>query len=243
MNLLQFTRLWSALAALHLLSAPAAHATWATAESTNINVETRWILIESGNIAVDTRDWVYLTINAPHGTVTGAGQYDPDTNAELTATPDPGYVFSEWTGDATGNTNPFTILMDTNKSVTAVFGQDTADPDNDNLTNYQEIVTYGTNPALWDTDDDGFSDGYEVSTGYDPKSNTSSPDTKIAIYTAVEVEFGAGLGKTYRVESSTDLQTWTPVESNIPGNGGTITRLYSIRSIPHRYFRAVRENP
>ncbi len=186
-----------------------------------------------------------ITLGASvHGEITGnSSPYLPGTTASLTATPDLGCIFTGWTGDATGNINPLTILMDSDKSLTALFTQDTADPDNDNLTNYQELVIHGTNPDLWDTDGDGFSDGYEVSTGYDPKSNTSSPDTRIAIYTAVEVEFGAGLGKTYRVESSTDLQTWTPVESNIPGNGGTITRLYSIRSIPHRFFRAVRETP
>ena len=219
----------------------AASATVVTADSTDILLETRWVQADSSDVTVHTLDQFILTIQTNHGTVTGAGQYAPDTNAELTATPAPGYLFTEWTGDAIGTNNPLTILMDTNKSVTAVFSQDSRDPDDDNLTNYQEIVLYGSNPTLPDTDDDGFEDGYEVTSGFSPTSNTSSPDTRRVIFTAVEVEFGAGLGKTYRVESSTDLQSWTPVESNIPGNGGTITRLYSIRAIPHRFFRAVKE--
>ena len=33
----------------------------------------------------------------------------------------------------------------------------------------------------------------------------------------------------------------TLIVRGIAGNGGTITRLYSTRTIPHRYFRAVRE--
>ncbi len=241
MNFPKFLRTWAFIASLLLLHTPAAHAIWVTAESTNINVETRWILIESGNITVNTRDYVYLTINSPHGTVTGAGQYVPNATVELTATPDLGYLFEEWTGGATGTANPLSVLMDADKTITAVFRQDTRDPDNDNLSNYNELVVYHSNPAVWDTDEDGFSDGYEVNSGFSPTSPTSSPDTQMVIYTAVEVEFGAGLGKTYRVESSTDLQSWTPVESNIPGNGGTITRLYSIRAIPHRFFRAVKE--
>jgi len=41
----------------------------------------------------------------------------------LTASPDQGYSFSEWTGAATGNTNPTTIIMDTDKIITATFIQ------------------------------------------------------------------------------------------------------------------------
>ncbi len=60
-------------------------------------------------------------------------------------------------------------------------------------------------------------------------------------YTAVEIRFGAGVGKSYRIESSLDLDTWTPVESGIAGNGGEVTRFYTTQAIPKRYFRALRE--
>ncbi len=46
---------------------------------------------------------------------------DPGTQVTITATPDSGYEFSEWSGDASGKTNPITITMDSNKSVTANF--------------------------------------------------------------------------------------------------------------------------
>ena len=64
----------------------------------------------------------------------------------------------------------------------------------------------------------------------------------MVIYTAVEVRFGAAQGQSYRVESSTNLQpqSWTAVETGIAGNGGTITKFYSIRETPKRFFRAVR---
>jgi uncharacterized repeat protein (TIGR02543 family) len=39
----------------------------------------------------------------------------------LTATADAGWTFSNWTGDLTGSTNPDTITMDGNKTVTATF--------------------------------------------------------------------------------------------------------------------------
>lgn len=182
-----------------------------------------------------------LSASAVHGTLTGTGLYPVGAMAALAVTPDPGYVFTGWSGDATGSDNPVSILMNANKTVTATIGQDGADPDSDGLTTYQEIVVYLSNPAIADTDGDGFADGYEVTRGFSPTSDASSPDSQMVIYTAVEIEFGAGLGHTYRVESSTDLQTWLPVESAIQGTGGQVSRLYSTRSVPHRYFRAVKE--
>lgn len=39
----------------------------------------------------------------------------------LTATPHDGYVFDHWSGDASGNQNPLSIVMDTDKNITASF--------------------------------------------------------------------------------------------------------------------------
>jgi hypothetical protein len=242
MNTPQSTRTFAALAAAIFVQAPAARATWVTAESSNISVETRWVLAESSNIRVDTRDWAYLTITAPHGAVLPLDrQFLPNITVELTATPDPGYLFSEWSGDASGTDNPLSLLLDTNKTLGATFDPDSGDDDSDGLTNYQEIVVYGSKPDVKDSDGDGFPDGYEVSSGYSPTNPDSTPETQMVIYTSVEVRFGAALGQSYRVESSINMQSWTPVEAGIVGTGGTVTRFYSIREIPKRFFRAVRE--
>jgi len=182
-----------------------------------------------------------LSATAAYGTLSGTGIYASGAQASLGVTASPGYVFTSWSGDATGSSNPVSILMNANKTVTAGFTQDTADLDGDGLTNYQESVVYGSNPAVADTDGDGFADGYEVTRGFSPTSNTSSPESKMVIYTAVEIEFGAGIGRTYRIESSLDLQNWTPMETGIVGNGGQVSRLYSVRAFPHRYYRSVRE--
>ena len=50
-------------------------------------------------------------------------QYPPGTIVQLTAIPDIGWMFSHWSGDLTGNTNPTTITMNSNKIVYANFSQ------------------------------------------------------------------------------------------------------------------------
>jgi len=49
------------------------------------------------------------------------GVYASSTIVTLNATGDPGWAFSSWSGDLNGNTNPTTITMDGDKSVTATF--------------------------------------------------------------------------------------------------------------------------
>ena len=59
----------------------------------------------------------------------------------------------------------------------------------------------------------------------------------------IEFTFPAAIGKTYRIEASTDLATWTMVESGIIGTGGEIQRFFSTRNQPKRYFRVEEETP
>jgi uncharacterized repeat protein (TIGR02543 family) len=58
-----------------------------------------------------------VTLNPPGGT------YDAGTVVTLTATPDSGWQFDVWSGDLSGSTNPTTITMNSNKSVTATFSE------------------------------------------------------------------------------------------------------------------------
>ncbi|MCP4539523.1 MAG: PKD domain-containing protein [Chloroflexi bacterium] len=66
-----------------------------------------------------------LTVNTVgSGTVTldpVGGVYDEGTVVTLTANADPGWYFIEWTGDLTGFSNPDTIVMDSDKVITATF--------------------------------------------------------------------------------------------------------------------------
>jgi hypothetical protein len=110
------------------------------------------------------------------GTVTKSGTLAHGTSATVTATPSAGYLFGSWSGDASGSTNPFTLLMDAGKTVGATFVEDTRDPDDDGLTNYQEFVVHFSNPTLADTDGDGVNDGEEVMAGINPIDADSDSD-------------------------------------------------------------------
>ena len=68
-----------------------------------------------------------LTVNIQgNGTVTKnpdktAYNLNPAETVQLTATPGNGYYFSGWSGDLSGSTNPASIIMNGNKTVTATF--------------------------------------------------------------------------------------------------------------------------
>jgi len=73
------------------------------------------------NFAVNTYT---LNVAAVNGTVVATPQqatYNSGSTVVLTATPNSGYIFSSWSGDATGNVNPLTVTMNSNKNITANF--------------------------------------------------------------------------------------------------------------------------
>ncbi len=117
---------------------------------------------------------------------------------------------------------------------------DVADSDGDGLLDGTEVTVYHTDPNKKDTDADGFDDDFELSTGFSPITAASTPDALSTIRTAVEFRFNAAKGVSYRVEASDDLSTWTPIDAEIIGTGGVISRLYSTIDYPTRYFRAKR---
>jgi Divergent InlB B-repeat domain len=92
-------------------------------------------LINSGGSVAYTYDILPATTGPTHdltmavspggsGTTTpavGTHSYSEGANVGITATPAVGYVFSNWSGGATGSANPTTVTMNTDKTVTANF--------------------------------------------------------------------------------------------------------------------------
>lgn len=122
---------------------------------------------------------------------------------------------------------------------TGIYNTDPNNPDSDGdgLSDYAEIQNHGTNPLLADSDGDGFSDAYELQTGKSPNDADDKPSLVAEVRTAVEVSFPSSFGKTYRIEGSSDLGTWSTIEDAISGTGAGITRFYSTRDNPARFFR------
>jgi hypothetical protein len=153
-------------------------------------------------------------------------------------------IVSNLVGDVTSDTATLTVLPDSDLdglSDTAEAGYGTnpnnADSDGDGLSDRTEIQVYLSNALAKDTDGDGFEDGFEVSTGFNPAQASSSPDSVSTIGNAVVFRFNAGLGLSYRIEDSTDLQNWNTLESPIVGAGVEVTRYYPVAGQPKRYFR------
>ncbi len=65
-----------------------------------------------------------LNVTAVNGAVVKTPNlvtYNHGATVVLTAAANPGYIFSSWSGDASGSTNPLTISMTANKNITANF--------------------------------------------------------------------------------------------------------------------------
>jgi uncharacterized repeat protein (TIGR02543 family) len=102
----------------------------------------------TGNMIVTAhfeRNTVTLTLNVnPTGTgsitPSPAGPYYYGDTVQLTANPIAGYLFDRWTGDLTGSTNPASITLNGDKSVTANFIQNPT----------QTLLSTGFDGSPWD---------------------------------------------------------------------------------------------
>lgn len=82
-----------------------------------------------------------LAANATNGIIIknpDQSGYTLGTQVQLTATPNTGYHFINWSGDTSGTTNPLTITIDGNKNVTANF----------EINSYTLTVTQGANGTI-----------------------------------------------------------------------------------------------
>jgi hypothetical protein len=79
-----------------------------------------------------------------------AGGYTAGTVVQLTAVPGSGYAFTNWSGDASGTSNPVTVTMNGNRSVTANLRGNTPLSPTGTLSNWNYTFTWtGLSDATW----------------------------------------------------------------------------------------------
>ncbi|MFB3882229.1 MAG: S-layer homology domain-containing protein [Armatimonadota bacterium] len=67
-----------------------------------------------------------VRVNSTLHTLPWSGSFVAGTSVTLQAVPDASWYFVNWSGDATGTTNPITVTMDAAKTITANFTEETA---------------------------------------------------------------------------------------------------------------------
>ena len=142
------------------------------------------VSIDSQNtfIAVNTNyseSYSLVISNLVGGTVSpeGSSSFAGGSQVEITATADLGYQFSGWAdelGDAYAYANPAVFTVASDQTLIAQFGEDLSDEDEDGLSLYDEVITYGSDPEQGDTSGDGLLDGLLVSMGLNPTVNYSN---------------------------------------------------------------------
>lgn len=107
---------------------------------------------------------------------------------------------------------------------------------------YVSPTDTGTSPIKIDSDYDGFTDGFEILSGSNPTSSSSTPPTNQSwLRLSVEFSFVAKLDQKFSVQKSFDMIEWTTVETGIQGNGSVISRLYTTEGEQKQFYRAVAE--
>lgn len=119
-----------------------------------------------GDLAIGERLTYALTVNVNGGGTVAKSPdqptYLPGTVVQLTATPDPGFVFAGWSGTVSGAANPIPVTMDAAKSVTATFTGITyaidasAGPNGTISPSGTIVVNTGGSQAFTITPDDGW---------------------------------------------------------------------------------------
>ena len=145
------------------------------------------------------------------GVFIGAGIVEDGLLTSISASPQLGYIFSGWSGDANGSLNPLSILINSDKNITGYFFKDLNDTDGDGISNYDELVVYGTKVDDNDTDNDSLYDNEEVQIGSSPRIS----DKHIVDFLSVDTAESISLARSEGNSSGVAYVTANPAFYNL----------------------------
>ncbi|MBW8888274.1 MAG: S8 family serine peptidase [Fibrobacteres bacterium] len=175
---------------------------------------------------------------AAGGSISGGGVYFPSDNSSLVATPAAGYVFTNWTGDLTGTTNPTYLVMTGDKTVTAVFNPQIKILVKQTVAAATASSTETGHPAA-DAIDGNATTTRWGSAFSDPQKIVFDMGTAKSITTAV-LDWQTSNAKNYTLEGSNDpaftTKTVLATKTNMPTGDHRIDSLAGLTGA-YRYYR------
>ena len=121
------------------------------------------------------------------------------------------------------------------------------DSDKDGLSDFDELLTHFTNPLEVDSDKDGYTDSFELGEGLSPIDPDSIPVTTLFVHTplpvniAVELEIFTKIDKTHQIQVSEDLENWEDAGNPVLGTGEAVRELFQLTGGASRLYWRVRE--
>jgi subtilisin family serine protease len=173
------------------------------------------------------------------------GIYLAGSNAQLNAIPLPGWTFSGWSGSLGGNQTAQTLLMDSNKGVTARFSLG-LEAWREREFSAAELSDPSISDPSADADGDGLENWREWLRGSDPKNRASrgqglmrrEGNWLVLTYTRLE---NMPLGHAVRASASSDLSDWSvPLDERVVGSSNgveTVEARIDVSGRPGMFFR------
>jgi arylsulfatase A-like enzyme len=124
-----------------------------------------------------------------------------------------GTAFSENNDPATDENESFKLLISTGSI---------EDSDSDGLPDWWELKYFNTlndSDGNGNQDGDSFTDRQEYIIGGDPKTKDSGKLELVASNQTMKIDWDSAPGRDYRLEASTNLNTWMPAFHALEGNG------------------------
>jgi hypothetical protein len=211
--------------------------------------ETLVIMNTDKNVQASFVSTAALTVFTRGGGTVGQsvddGIYLAGTTANLTAVPLPGWTFDGWSGSLTGNQTAESLLMDSNKVVTARFSLGLDDWKNQ-MFSAAELEDPSVSDAEADADGDGLETWREWLRGSDPQNRDSRGQSAmrregnwlVITYTRLE---NMPAGHAVRASASSDLSNWSaPIEERVVGSANgveTIEARVDVTGMPNVFLR------